>query len=195
MNRLELKNKILKISNQLIADKGFICSIDILCELNYLNKSQIDDWRFGKIQYLEKVCSTNLGKLSFINKSIQEIAKDKELKPSWTAYNKYGKGKKVRLIFSKSQNETIEITYATHYLDSKRISEKRRNKKTSHRSQRHTQYVFIVFTQKRSISIVRLLHLAPFQLCNITLPKMPNLHCVPLAPLMQSWYSQAEPLT
>lgn len=72
MNRTELKNKILRISNQLIADKGFICSIDILCELNYLNKAQINGWRFGKIEYLEKVCGKNLGTLTFINRLLRK---------------------------------------------------------------------------------------------------------------------------
>lgn len=128
MNRTELKNKILKISDQLIADKGFICSIDILCELNYLNKAQINDWRFGRIPYLEKVCGKNLGTLTFINKTIKEIAKDKNLKPSWTAFNKFGKGVKSRLIFSKTKDENIEYNYATHYIDTERIKELKREK-------------------------------------------------------------------
>ena len=128
MNRPELKNLILKISNQLISDKGFICSIDILCELDYLNESQIKDWRFGKIQYLEKVCGKNLGTLSFINRTIKEISKDLKLKPSWTAYNKFGKGVKSRLIFSKTRDEKIENAYATHYIDTERIRELKREK-------------------------------------------------------------------
>jgi len=128
VKRIDLKNKILKISNQLIADKGFICSIDILSELDYLNKAQIKDWRFGKIQYLEKVCGKNSGTLSFINKTIKEISKDRKLKPSWTAYNKFGKGAKTRLIFSKTRDENIENTYATHYIDTERIKELKREK-------------------------------------------------------------------
>ena len=128
MNRTELKNKILKISRKLIVDKGFICSIDILCELNYLNKTQIKDWRFGKIQYLEKVCGKNLGTLTFINRTIKEIAKDQNLKPSWTAYNKFGKGVKTRLIFSKTKDENIENAYATHYIDTEKIKELKRDK-------------------------------------------------------------------
>ena len=128
MNRTELKNKILKISNQLIADKGFICSIDILCELNYLDKAQINDWRFGKIPYLEKVCGKNLGTLTFINKTIKKIAKDLKLKPSWTAYNKFGKGVKTRLIFSKTREDNIENAYATHYIDTEKIKELKREK-------------------------------------------------------------------
>ena len=128
MNRQELKNKILQTSNKLIADKGFICSIDILCELDYLNETQIKDWSFGKIQYLEKVWGKNLGTLSFINKTIYEISKDRKLIPSWTAYNKYGKGVKSRLIFSKTRDENIENAYATHYLDTERIKELKKEK-------------------------------------------------------------------
>ena len=106
MNRTEFKNKILKISNQLIADKGFVCPIDILCELDYLNEAQIKDWRFGKIQYLEKVCGKNLGTLSFIHKTIKEISKS-------------------RLIFSKTRDENIENAYATHYIDTERIKKRK----------------------------------------------------------------------
>lgn len=128
MNRTELKNRIKEISNQLITEKGFICSIDIFYELDILSKAQIKDWRFGKIPYLEKVCNKNLGTLTFINKTIKEIAKDKNLKPSWTAYNKFGKGVKSRLIFSKTKDENIESAYATHYIDIKRIKELKKEK-------------------------------------------------------------------
>lgn len=128
MNRTQLKNKISNISNQLIRDKGFICSIDILCELDYLNEAQIKDWRFGKIQYLEKVCGKNLGTLTFINKTIKEISKDRKLKPSWTAYNKFIKGIRTRLIFSKTRDEDIENAYATHFIDTGRIKELKKEK-------------------------------------------------------------------
>ena len=128
MNKQELENRIVQISNQLIADKGFVCSIDVLRELNYLNETQIKNWRIGKVQYLEKVCGKNLGTLSFINKIIKEISKDLKLEPSWTAYNKFGKGVKTRLIFSKTRDENIENAYATHYLDTERIKELKKEK-------------------------------------------------------------------
>ena len=96
--------------------------------MDYLNETQIKDWRFGKIQYLEKVCDKNLGILSFINKTIREISKDRKLKQSWTAYNKFGKRIKTRLIFSKTRNENIDNAYATHYIDTERIKELKREK-------------------------------------------------------------------
>ncbi len=72
--------------------------------------------------HLEKVCHVNLNKLSGINRIIRKMANELELESSWTAYNKYGKGVKTRLIFSKSKNQNIEDLYATHYLDKKRIN-------------------------------------------------------------------------
>lgn len=129
MNRVELNNKIKIICKELIEHQGYICSLDVLYKLNYLSKYDIDAWRFGKILYLEKVFKTNLGKLSFINRTIKEIAKQKGFKPSWTAYNKYGKGEKPRLLFSKSGNEKIEMAYATHYIDQHWINKLKQDKK------------------------------------------------------------------
>ena len=99
MNRAQLKNNILNISNQLIQEKGFICSIDILCELDYLNEAQIKDWRFGKIQYLEKVCGKNLGTLSFINKTIKnkQVSKPQDGKKIYCSNCGYELEKNMRI--------------------------------------------------------------------------------------------------
>ncbi|PIP55368.1 MAG: hypothetical protein COX07_00315 [Bacteroidetes bacterium CG23_combo_of_CG06-09_8_20_14_all_32_9] len=58
-----------------------------------------------------------MSKLSRINKTIRKIATDLKLEKSGTGYNKYGKGKKIRLIFSKSGIKNIEDLYTTHYID------------------------------------------------------------------------------
>lgn len=65
---------------------------------------------------------------NFYKQTIKEIAKDRKLKPSWTAYNKFGKGIKSRLIFSKTKDKNIENAYATHYIDKERIKELKREK-------------------------------------------------------------------
>ena len=124
MNNLDLKNKIKILGTEIIEEKGYLSSIDVLLKLEYLSEKDYENWRFGKIEYLEKVCGVNLKKLSTINKTIKEISKKWNLKKSWTAYNKYGKGKKIRLRFSKSGNEQIEESYATHYLNIEKIKNK-----------------------------------------------------------------------
>ena len=124
MNNTDLRNKIKLIGKEIIEEKGYLTSIDVLLKLDYLSEKDYENWRFGKVEYLEKVCGVNLKKLSTINKTIREISGQWNLKKSWTAYNKYGKGKKIRLRFSKSGNEQIEQAYATHYINTEKVKNK-----------------------------------------------------------------------
>ena len=97
-------------------------------QLEYLTKKDYEDWRFGRVDYLEKVCRINLSKLTLINKWIRKYSVELELKSSWTEYNKYGKGVKRRLRFSKSGEKTIEERYAIHFIDTSRMLELKENK-------------------------------------------------------------------
>lgn len=128
MNTSKLENVIRKIISELSNQKGYIGSVDVLIKLNYLSQKDYDDWRAGKIEYLEKVCKTNLHKLSTINRIIRQISNQMNLKPSWTSYNKYGKGPKQKLRFSKSGNEIIENAYSTHFVNELQINKLKENK-------------------------------------------------------------------
>ncbi|MDA3904821.1 MAG: hypothetical protein PF484_01980 [Bacteroidales bacterium] len=123
MNNIELEKKIKSLVHSLRYEKGLVSAVDVLLRLDYLSMKNYEDWRFGRVDYLEKVCNANLSKLTLINKTIRKIAKELKLKPSLTVYNKYGKGVKHKLKFSKSGNKNIEDMYATHYIDKKRIKE------------------------------------------------------------------------
>ena len=128
MNTIELEKKVKQIAHSLVYEKGFICSVDVLLKLDYLAREDYESWRFGKIEYLEKVCKTNLSTLSLVNKTIRKTANDLKLEPSWTGYHKFGKGERTKLIFSKSGVTKIEEGYATHYIDKNRINEIKGNK-------------------------------------------------------------------
>jgi len=123
MNSIELEKEVKNLVHTLQYEKGLVCAVDILIKLDYLSKKDYENWRFGKVDYLEKVCNINLSKLTLINKTIRKIATDLKLDKSWTGYNQYGKGVKRRLKFSKSGNINIEEAYATHYIDKNRIKE------------------------------------------------------------------------
>jgi hypothetical protein len=116
MNNTDLKAKIEIIGKEILEEKGYLSSIDILLRLGYLSEKDLASWRVGKVGYLEKVCSANLNKRSIVLDTLKAVAKQCELKESWTGYNRYGKGPKIRLRFSKSGNESIEKKYATHYV-------------------------------------------------------------------------------
>lgn len=129
MNNVDLEKKIRQIISELSDEKGYICSIDVLLGLNYLSKTDYEKWRNGQVDYLERVCQTNLGKLTTINKIIRQIASKMNLVPSLTVYNKYGKGPKQRLRFSKSGDFNIEKAYSTHFLNKYQIEKIKENKK------------------------------------------------------------------
>ena len=66
-------------------------------------------------------------------------ASKNNLKPSWTFYKKWGKGKRILLRFSKYRNESVEKLYATHYVSQAKVAEgraKREVKKEQKRQRR-----------------------------------------------------------
>jgi len=123
MNNSELEKKINFIANNLVNQQGFISSIDILIRLEVLSQADYENWRKGKIEYLEKACQVNLRKMTTINRIIRQISIKMKLEPSLTAYNKYGKGPKIKLRFSKSGDDNIEKAYSTHYLNKSRLNQ------------------------------------------------------------------------
>ncbi len=107
MNNKELEKKTTAIINSLIYEKGYICSVDVLLRLEYLTQKDYQDWRFGRVPYLEKVCNVNLKKLSLTNRIIRKFAEQRQLKNSWTGYNQWGTKNKRILVFSKSGDPNI----------------------------------------------------------------------------------------
>lgn len=86
MNNKDLKKTIKSVMHSLVFEKGYACALDVLMKLEYLSKKDYNDWRFGKIEFLEKVCNINLEKLSTINLTIRKIANEMNLKSFWTGY-------------------------------------------------------------------------------------------------------------
>jgi len=114
MNRDELSRKLVAVANDLLRAKGYISHVDVFMKLNYLNSKDYNSWRMKQIPYLERIIKVNLGTINFIMKFIRKHAKDKGLKESWTDYSSWGKGKKIKLQFSKSGEMNIEKAYSTH---------------------------------------------------------------------------------
>lgn len=114
-----------------IQNRGYAAPVDVLIDCSVLTKKAHEEWRFGRVPYLEKCCTVNLKKLSFIMHQIRVYAQKNNLKPSVCVYKRWGVKKKggqghkpvIRLRFSKSGNEKIEQWYSTHYLDIDKINQ------------------------------------------------------------------------
>ena len=127
MNNGEIIGKVHNSMYQQIKKTGVAAPVQVLMDLGVLSPADYERWRFGKVDYLERVCKVNLSKLSYIMKEIRSYARKNELKESWTFYKQWGgKGSKsaVKLRFSKSGSESIERGYATHYISHEHLSRK-----------------------------------------------------------------------
>lgn len=127
MNDAELKKRVRSAADNIYNRDNFISPVGLLLEIGVLTKSDYERWRMGRVPYLEQVCNVNLRKLSLIMAELRYIAVERKLRPSTTAYKKWGKGIKGDLRFSKSGDPKIELAYKTHYIGLKLIKEKVEN--------------------------------------------------------------------
>ena len=130
MNNKELIGKVHSSVYRQCRERGYATPVDMLMDIGVLTKAKYEDWRFGRIPFLEEACTVNLHKLSFAMKQMRSYAQKAGLKPSYCYYKHWGVKKKsgqkrhvIPLRFSKYGDPAVEKWYSTHYVDSKRITE------------------------------------------------------------------------
>ncbi|MDO4556428.1 MAG: hypothetical protein Q4B70_15010 [Lachnospiraceae bacterium] len=127
INDKEIIEKVQSSMHQQWQQRGYATPVDTLIGCGVLTKKAYEEWRFGKVPYLEKCCTVNLRKLSFILRKMREYADKNGWKASFCYYKQWGVKKKqghkktVELQFSKSGATGIERQYATHFVDGDRI--------------------------------------------------------------------------
>lgn len=132
MSRQDLKKRVWKCAAQLFAEKGHVSPVDLLVKMERLTPKQVEDWRFGRIAYLERVTIGNLAKMNTVLLALREFAESMELKPSLTVYMSWGKGPKQRLQFSKYGSPHVEEMYATHYVRQKKSADSKEQTGETH---------------------------------------------------------------
>ena len=116
MKKQEISKRVWVCAEELINEKGYVCTVDLLINMGRLKIQQVEDWRLRRIPYLECVTCGNLGTMKTILMALHEYVKSNGLKPSLTVYMSWGKGPKQPLRFSKSGDPHIEQMYATHFV-------------------------------------------------------------------------------
>lgn len=131
MNDRELIGKVHSDVYHQCRSRGYAAPVDVLMEVGYLSKQDHENWRYGRVDYLERVCKANLSKLSLVMREMRSYAAKAGLKPSfcyykqWATKKKNGQGRRpvIPLRFSKSNDPEIEKRYATHFVDLKRTAQ------------------------------------------------------------------------
>ena len=80
MNNGELVGKVCSSMYRQCRERGYATPVDVLMEIGVLPKKKYEDWRFGRIPYLESVCTVNLHKLSFVMHQMRVICPKERLK-------------------------------------------------------------------------------------------------------------------
>lgn len=127
MNNQKLSDKVRSAMYSQCKARGYAAPVDVLMDIGVLTDEKYKDWRFGRVDYLERICGTNLHKLSFIMHQMRVYAQENGLKPSLCCYKRWGTKKRkgqggkevMSLRFSKSGQPEIERWYATHFMDSR----------------------------------------------------------------------------
>jgi hypothetical protein len=113
---------IVKAVEGLLREKGFIAPLDLFIRMDLLSPESAEDWRRGRIPYLERAIRCNLGKTSRILRILRMHAHDLDLKPSLTVYKRWTKGSRPLLRFSKTGDHNIEDAYARHFVSPRKGS-------------------------------------------------------------------------
>lgn len=124
MSQKKIEASVRKYATELMKGKEYISPVDLLIKMDRITVKQVEDWRFKRISYLERVIVGNLTKLNHILKALREFAQELKLQPSMTVYKSWGKGPKKLLQFSKTANPYMEEQYATHYVRPKKLLNK-----------------------------------------------------------------------
>lgn len=107
--------RIVKATEDLLREKGFVAPVDLFIRMDLLSPESVEDWRRGRIPYLERLIRCNLSKASRILRILQMHAHDLDLKPAPTIYKRWTKGPSTLLWFSKTGDRHVEDAYARHF--------------------------------------------------------------------------------
>lgn len=122
--RQRLEQRVVRAAEAALAERNVVAAIDVLVGLGWLTPRRVDEWRQGRVAYLEAAVEAGLGKISASMRLFHQWAQARGLRPSETAYLARSRDRRP-LRFSKSGDPAIERAYRTHWV-SPELSEHKR---------------------------------------------------------------------
>jgi hypothetical protein len=111
-----LYSRVVRAVDAILRHGKVVTPVDVLVGMGLLMPEQLEDWRRGRVPYLERVIHCNLTRLSRLLRILRFHAHDLKLVPSVTVYKRWGKGPKQLLRFTKTGDPTLEEAYARHFV-------------------------------------------------------------------------------
>jgi len=108
--------RIVRAVEPLLERGKVVAPVDVLVGMGLLAPAKLEEWRLGRVPYLEKVIDCNLVRLSRLLRLLRFHAHDLNLVPSMNASLRRGKGPKKRLRFTKTGDGKLEDAYSLHFV-------------------------------------------------------------------------------
>jgi len=112
----DLLSRVVRAAESALAGHSYVSCIDVLCGIGLLQPGDVESWRKGRIDFLERVIQGNLHKISSSMAMFRRWAHENGLNPSETRYVRRTRNTTIDLRFSKSGDPGIEKNYRTHYV-------------------------------------------------------------------------------
>jgi hypothetical protein len=125
-NREKLAHRVVQAAEAALAARGYASAVDVLVGIGWLDSAALNNWRQGRIVYLERVVQANLPRISEAMKLFRSWAAGKGLVASQTDYVARTPQRHT-LRFSRSGDPAIERLYRTHWV-SRELSERKRER-------------------------------------------------------------------
>ena len=127
-----LEGRVFRAAEAALAEREFVTAIDMLEGLGWLPRARVDEWRQGRVDYLERVVTVNLTKLTAAMRLFRRWALRRGLIASETAYLARTRDRR-SLRFGVSGDPDVERAYRTHWV-SPELSEQKRERLAARQS-------------------------------------------------------------
>ena len=108
--------RIVRAVSALLKRGDVVAPVAVVVEMGLLRPGQLEDWRRGRIPYLERVVTCNLSRISRLLRILRFHAHDLKLVPSHTEYRRWGKGPRHKLHLTKTGDPRVEEARARHFI-------------------------------------------------------------------------------
>ena len=142
MNFAKIKERVIRSAELALNDQQHVNAIEVFLRMGWLQFVHVQDWKRGKIPFLEMYIEINPERMAYAMECFQEWACKKGLEPSQVGYLARTSGAKKELQFSENRDPQIELFYRTHFI-SPQLSEKKKHMLEKKSSQSAELVVFL----------------------------------------------------
>ena len=118
-NKEHLESRVVNAAEAALADHHYVSAVDVLIGTRLLDPADLQAWKRGRVDFLERVIQGNLNKISLAMSLFRQWARAKGLEPSETRYMRSGLGTgncgSARAAITISRRTTEPITFRRRF--------------------------------------------------------------------------------